>query len=242
MGADIINLAELVSESLKFPFSDVKRLLSLGLLMATSILIIPLILAYGYSLRIIEHSFEGSNELPPFNDWFGMFTDGLKYIVVMIVYVGIPVIIASIISTMIIMSVLLGAGTANLDFNTFLNTSLAIMFVVVFIIVIFPFILSLMALPHIVKTNKLESLFKFKDILGIIKNIGWGRYISASVLIIAFTMVVSILSWVPQILNMNQISIYLISAVIGLFIGSYVSAFKARFQALLYQEGIEELE
>lgn len=215
-----MNVSEMVADSLKFPFSDVKRLLTLGILMATSILIIPAILAYGYNLRIIEYSFKDSNELPPFNEWLNMFVDGLKYIVVIIIYMGIPAIIGGIISAIIIMSIAFSGQVTSL--NAFLTTSFQVLFIVGFIIMVFPYILSFIALPHIVKKDKLEASVKFKDILGIIKNIGWVNYIIGVVVLTAFSAVVSALSAIPQLMNMGMITVYAVAAVVGFFIGSYV--------------------
>jgi len=240
MGFTKMNVSEMVSDSLKFPFSDLKRLLILGILMATGILIIPAILAYGYTLRIIEYSFNGSNELPPFNDWLDMFVDGLKYIIVRIIYVGVPAILTSIIATIILMTMLFSGQVTN--FSTFLNTFFLILLIVGLIIMTFPYLLSLMALPHIVKKDKLEASVKFKDILGIIKNIGWVNYITGAVIIAAFSLVVSVLSAIPQLMHMGQIVVFGVSAIVGLFIGSYLTAFTGRLLALLYQEGTEEIE
>jgi len=235
-----MNVSEMVADSLKFPFSNVKRLLTLGILMATSILIIPAILAYGYNLRIIEYSFKDSNELPPFNEWLNMFVDGLKYIVVIIIYRGIPAIIVGIISAIIIMFIAFSGQVTS--FNAFLTTSFQIIFVVGFIIMVVPYILSFIALPHIVKKDKLEASVKFKDILGIIKNIGWVNYIIAVVVLTAFSAVVSALSAIPQLMDMGIITVYAVAAVVGFFLGSYISAFSGRFLALIYNAGIEEVE
>lgn len=99
-----MNLSEILSESFKYPLSNLKRMLILGILLALNILIIPAILSMGYYIRIIESSFQGSNELPPFNEWGKMFTDGLKYIVVLLIYLGIPAFIGSFIGSMICFS------------------------------------------------------------------------------------------------------------------------------------------
>lgn len=66
------------------------RFLGLLALLIGSILIIPAFLAWGYLLRIVEHTIYGSNELPVFDDWSRMFSDGLKYIVSNIIYFIVP--------------------------------------------------------------------------------------------------------------------------------------------------------
>lgn len=229
-----MNLNEILSISFRYPLSNVKRMLGLGLLLATSILIVPAVFAYGYFLRIMKCSFSGSNELPPFEDWGGMFVDGLKYIIVMIVYIGIPAVIASFISIFILL----------VGFHQFtnINAFFMILGIVSVIILALPYILSLMALPTMV-SHKMEvsKAFDFKHILGTIKNIGWLRYISAVIVLVIFDIILFGSNFYFQSLHLGLIT-YLISGIISLFIGSYLLAFKGRLLAILYHEGAEKIE
>jgi hypothetical protein len=225
-----VNLNEILSNSFRYPFSNVKRMLILGLLLATSILIIPAIFAYGYFLRIMKCSFNGSNELPPFEDWGGMFVDGLKYIIVMIIYIGIPALIAAFISMVILVF-----QYPSLSFNDFL----VVLGIVSIIILAIPYIFSLIALPNMVYNKKeLSKAFDFKHILGIIKNISWSKYISAVIVIVIFDVLLSGLNFYSESLQLGLIT-YLISGIISLFIGSYLMAFRGRILAVLYHEGTE---
>lgn len=230
-----MKLTEILSDSLRYPLSNPKRYIVLGVLLFFSFLIIPGILAYGYMLRIIKHSFNGSDDLPPFNEWVSLFTDGLKYVVVNIVYFTIPLLLTVFISILIIIP-----GLAPFsDFNTFLKTFVFVVVVTGLIIMTIPYLLSLIALPHIVKKDRLESFLEIKNILEIIRGIGWIKYIAAVVLLTLFSILISVLSLVPQILNMNILVVYVVSAFLGLFIGSYLLAFRGRLLALLYQAGIK---
>lgn len=233
-----MKLKEILSDSFHYPFSNPKRLLLLGILTAASILIIPAILVMGYTLRIMEYSFNGSSELPPFNEWLVMFVDGLKYIIVMVVYIGIPAFVTGFLTIFII--ILIRAYGVIGDFYTFFITFLLSLLVVGISIIGIPYIFGLMALPHIVKKNKLEVLLDFKNIFAIIKKIGWIKYLTGVVILTILNLLVVALNIILQLLNMNQLTIYAVSAVIGLFIGSYLAAFRGRLLVLLYQEGIEE--
>lgn len=232
-----MNITKILSDSFRYPFSNIKRLLILGILMATSILIIPSILALGYTLRIMEHSFKGSNELPPFGDWINMFIDGIKYAVVNIVYIAIPAMITGFISIAILL--ILRAYGQITTINALINF-IPVVVILGIIIMVYPYFLSLIALPHLVKKNKIEAGFNFKEIIAVIKKIGWLKYISGAVLLTALTIAVSAISSAPQILHMGQLAVYGTSALVGFFIASYLTAFKGRFLALLYEEGIEE--
>lgn len=233
-----MNISEMFLESLKFPFADIKRLLGLAILMATGILIIPAIFASGYILRIIEYSFKGSDELPPFERWSDMFVDGLKYIVVRIIYIGIPAIITAVITIAIVVATLSNGHIGN--FSTFLNVFLQTLLIVGIIIMTVPYFLSLIALPHIVKKNRLEDAVKFKEIFAVIKKMGWSVFLIGAVILTAIAMLTSVLDVIPRLLGMGKLMVYAINLVIAFFIGSYLAAFRGRFQALLYQEGIGE--
>jgi hypothetical protein len=233
-----MNIGEIFSESLRFPFSNLERLLAFALLMATSILIIPGIFDSGYTLRIMEYTFKGSYELPPFDKWTDMFVDGLKYIVVRIIYIGIPAFITAIITTGIVMASMSNGNVSS--FSTFLNTFLHTLLVVGIIIMTIPYILSLIALPHIVKKNRLEDAVKFKEIFAIIKNMGWSVFIIGVVVLIAISSIPSALDYIPRLLGMGPLTFYGISIIVAFFVGSYLEAFTGRFQALFYQEGIEK--
>lgn len=113
-----MNVGEIVKDSLRYPFSDWRKLLILGILfviadmvyvtrfegsivLTTSlsmkvffcvIAFIFVSLIRGYFLRIINSSLNGINDPPKFNKWMDMLIDGVKLVIVGTVYL-IPVIL-----------------------------------------------------------------------------------------------------------------------------------------------------
>lgn len=173
----------------------------MGVLLFFSFLVIPTIFTNGYMLRIMKYSFEGSKELPPFNEWLNMFVDGLKVIIVNVIYTFIPAIITAVITIAIVMSMLFnGVGP---DYYVFYNTFLKVLLVVGIIVITVPYIFSLMALPHIVRKDKLDVLLELRNLLNIIRGIGWSKFISAVVLLVVLNIpfVVGILSSIPAFRN-----------------------------------------
>ena len=85
-----MDVGEIISDSIRYPSSDWKKYLILGVL-----LVIPIVffIAFGYILRIIKSSIAGYDELPEFDDLGSLFIDGLKVFLVTIVYNIIPLII-----------------------------------------------------------------------------------------------------------------------------------------------------
>ncbi len=109
-----MNISEIVKDSLRYPLSDWKKILILGIIIiincistaAVSLGVtnmdIKLILVgigfiigffvSGYTLSIIKSSLDGKKELPEFNNWVDMGVDGVKVFLTFIVY-SIPAII-----------------------------------------------------------------------------------------------------------------------------------------------------
>ena len=109
-----MNIGEIVKDSLKYPFSDWKKLLILGFVIVISgitsyfqlgitnnvlivlsvvLVLITGFLVNGYTFRIIKSSLEGIDKLPEFNKWQVMLTDGFKVFIVFVAYITLPIVI-----------------------------------------------------------------------------------------------------------------------------------------------------
>ena len=64
-----------------------------GVLTLLSILIIPLFIVYGYLVRAIQANLKGKPQPPTFGDWGELIVDGIKVVVVGLVYMFIPMIV-----------------------------------------------------------------------------------------------------------------------------------------------------
>ncbi len=110
----IMNVRKIIKDALKYPLSDWKKILILGIIVIISGLggtvlslgtknidVVSLLagigfiigfLVNGYMYKIITKSLNGKNELPEFKNWIDMGADGAKVFLVFIVY-SIPVIL-----------------------------------------------------------------------------------------------------------------------------------------------------
>lgn len=242
-----MRLNDILSDSFRYPLSDVKKTLTLGLLFAAGVVIFPLIFAYGYVLRIMEYSLNGSEELPPFDDWKKMFGDGLKFILTLLIYLGIPYFIASLVMTFVLIAVMVmsaaaqGALTAPPTFN--INQFLITFYSVMAVVLAIPYALVLMALPHMVKKQKIDATFEFRNIIRIIKNIGVLRYLSGILILAIFLILFSTPGMILNlVLHVSWPITLVVTFILALFIGSYIYSFGGRLLALLYMEGLEERE
>lgn len=109
-----MDTVEIIKDALKYPLSDWKKILILGvIIIITSIINIPMLLGInnndiivllagigfligflvnGYSFRIIKSSLDGNRKPPEFSNWINMGIEGAKVYMVYIIYL-IPVIL-----------------------------------------------------------------------------------------------------------------------------------------------------
>ena len=107
-----MNITEIVKDSLKYPVSDWKKIITLGIFIVigglSSILnllnitnnVILLIfvviglfsglLVNGYLFKIVKTSLDGENKLPKFNVWKNILLDGFKVFLTFIIYIILP--------------------------------------------------------------------------------------------------------------------------------------------------------
>jgi len=88
-----MDIGEIVNDAIRYPSSDWKKVIILGVLIIASALILPVFLVIGYGFRALKASIAGFDELPEFDEWGEMFVDGLKVFVVQIAYMIVPLII-----------------------------------------------------------------------------------------------------------------------------------------------------
>lgn len=83
-------------DSITYPLrgSWLKRTVIGGLLVFPgALLILPAVVVFGYYIRTLRESVAGIDDPPELADWGGLFVDGLKGIVVALVYAGVPMVL-----------------------------------------------------------------------------------------------------------------------------------------------------
>lgn len=216
-------------DALLYPFTDITRFLRLYIFTLGAVLLVPIIYANGYGIKITRSTFENSDALPEFKDTNKMIEDGFKYFFISIVY-GIPV---------FIIDILLLRHLVN-PFNAFsfyinpVNIIIMIIVSLIFNIIIF------IAIANFAYTNKFKAAFKFKYLFRLINNIGWKEYI---IYIITFTLLSQLLTMVitfiiTQSLNnpiLNLIGYYILSSLVS----AYMIGFAGRLRGLIYPKDIK---
>ena len=143
---------------------------------------ILMIFCSGYIYDIIKYGIEGKSELPEFKDIKGIFIKGIRSFIVGIAYSILPVILF-----------LLGFMLAvNESVSGSVNAIGGIIIVIAIAFAIFAALLEIMALCNMVDKDELAAAFRFKEILALIKNLGWGRYIGILLFAIIAIMIISV--------------------------------------------------
>ncbi len=229
-----MNLGEMILDALKFPFSNLKRAAGLLLLFLGSILIIPAIMASGYVFRVIRHTSNGSNELPPFDELGELFTDGLKYIATTITYIIIP----SILTLVLFYGTSRSVYSGNFQIGTYLLS------VVVGLIIALPFdLVYIIALGNMAHEGRFGASFEFNKIFGFIGKIGWPKYF---VYVLVFILIELLLSQISSFGLLMRIPFGLYGLFAGiilyLLISIYLSLYRGRFIGLIYLKGSHSIK
>lgn len=169
-----MEIGEIISDSVKYPSSNWKKVLILGVFFILSAIIIGIPFVLGYFLRVIKSTIAGYDELPDFDEWGDMFVDGLKVLVVFIVYFIIPfiVIFAGAFASIAAISTAGSMADPMALFGLLGGT------VIIGVILAFIFgLLAYIAIANMALYNEIGAAFKFSEILERISMIGWGKYI-----------------------------------------------------------------
>ncbi len=238
-----MDIGDLVSDSLKYPSSNWNNVVILGVLLLLSILIIPIFLALGYTFRVIKASLADVDELPSFDAWGEMFTEGIKLFLVYVIY-ALPAIIIVLLSFISLWSSLTtltfisqtsgGNITPDMFFSVLGVTALIGLIIAgLYMLVIFP-IMAVAIGNMAYYDGELGAAFRFGEILSTISEIGWVDLIIWYIMMIVLG---SILGFVGSIIGIIPIIGWI---AIILIVYPYIYLFYGRAVAKLYLSAFED--
>jgi hypothetical protein len=185
-------------------------------LLVISTIIFPLIM--GYMVRI----YSGVRPAPEADNWVGMFIDGLKLLIIGLIY-AIPVFI---IMGIFLVPAIMVAG--NGGDPTLAIGSMGIGLILMIIVAIIISLVSAIGMIRFAQKDSVGQAFAFGAILEHIGKIGWGSYIIALIVLwivgIVFSVITTILSAIP-----------IIGWLIMLFLYPAWTIFAARYMTLIYE-------
>jgi len=181
-----------IGQELRSPMLDedwLKKVIIGGIL---SMIPIVNFVVYGYVLRRFKMAMMGEAQLPEWEGWGEMFVLGLKYIVVSIVYMIIPLLV------LLVMVVSSGVGTHGLGAPEVWSPSamIAPVFVVYLVLSAVFFFFVPMASARLAATSSMGEAVRFGDIYRRIRMV-FGDYLTGYVVLIVIMLAASLVGLIP---------------------------------------------
>ena len=178
------------------------------LLLIISTIIFPLI--YGYVLRI----YKGTTPAPELEDWGGLFIDGIKLIIVGIIY-ALPILIVAFIMGFG------AAASASMGGDMAAIGAMGVGLIVILILAIIIGLIVPIAYIRFARTDSFGEAFNFSAIIGHIGKIGWVNYIIA---LIILAVVIGIIEFVLMMIPfIGWLILFILMPAFVIFAGRYMS-------------------
>ncbi|WP_458454441.1 DUF4013 domain-containing protein [Methanobrevibacter sp.] len=238
-------ILDIYKDSLEYSAKDWKTLVILGVICLFNFLLLPVFLITGYNYRVIDTAvhgiINGRDPLPDFEDIIGIFVDGVKVVIVQVVYLLVPFIIFMIF--VIVAGIVDNVASAGIMIIGALLT---------FVALIVSCLMSQMGLCHMAyNEGAFSKAFAVSEIKEVIDEIGWFECIITYLGLIIITIVISfvVTALIGLIFTALGISGFalganaggifalgmFINALVSMFIvGPYLSIFNSRSIGLLY--------
>ena len=193
----------------------------------------------GYIYDVIKFGIEKKSELPDFKDVKRIFINGVRSFIVGIAYSILPMIL-------FFLGLML---TVNEAVDSSVDAIGGFIFIIAIAFAIFCALMEVMALCNMVKNDELAAAFRFKEILALIKNLGWGRYIGILLFALVAVMIVSVffsfifgaIATGISIIFGSAFVLALVNMILNsLLINPYVSIVISRVYGSVYREAIGE--
>ena len=204
--------------------------------------LVLMLFASGYIYDVIKYSIEGKSELPDFNDIKGLLLKGVRTFIVGLAYSILPMIL-------FFLGLML---TVNESVGASVNAIGGIVLLIAIIFAIFASLMEVMALCNMVDKDELSAAFRFKEILGLIKNLGWGRFIGILLFTVIAIMIISVffgfifgaIAGIISVIVGSALVMALINMILNsLLINPYASTVISRIYGSIYKEATKtELE
>ena len=237
-----MGLGDVLSNSISYPFSDLSKFFIIGLLYlisdmdgilgglygsGSSMEIIGIIIAivfsivlYGYSIEVIKEGINNSNYIPDL-DFTNNFVNGIKLIIVELVYFLIPIIIT------LVLLFMFGAIGAGLDKMAGSLGIWAVFAVVIFIIF---GIFGIVAQARFAASGSIGDALSIGEVFVDVKRIGILKIVLYLIIVLILLIVLSL------ILSVVTVIPYIGIIIVDILLGGFIMLFVNYGVGLLYAE------
>jgi len=193
------------------------------LLLLISMIIFPLI--YGYTVRVMS----GTEPAPELEGWLGLFIDGIKLLVIAIIY-SIPLMILTLLPVALYFIPVSATTTPGTGPAPGLGPELGIVaalaiFVIFIVAAIIIGILSTFAVVRFSRTGSMGEAFRIRTLLTHIGKVGW---LNCFIALLVMSIVIAIVEFILMLIPI--LGLVLLFLLTPAFI-----IFSARYIALLYE-------
>ena len=238
-------ILDIYKDSLEYSAKDWKTLVILGVICLFTLLLLPAFLITGYNYRVINTAvhgvINGRDPLPDFEDLISMFVDGVKVVIVQILYLLLPIIIFFVFAVV--------AGQAN---GVAASAIMIIGCIMTFVAFVVAELMIQMGICHMAYNDgAFSKAFAISEIKEVIDEIGWFECIATLLGLIVITLVIfSVVSIIigiiftvfgvsTAVLGINPSAIFILGGIINslitmFLVGPYLSIFNSRSIGLLY--------
>ena len=199
-------------------FTDLGRLL---ILIVLDIIPIVNLIVLGYVSKVIKEP-PDSKELPPLENYWHLWVQGLKILVAVIIFMIIPLILIAPFVFLMILSWIAFPGLPAFSWVV----AIPLMIIGVLLAFFLAIILA-MAVVNMVRKDSFGKVFAIGEVLDVIGRVGWGTYILWLVVLFVCAIIVGGIGNIPAI-----------GWILSLIIGPIFGVFVARSASLTYLEGV----
>ncbi|KAF5091255.1 hypothetical protein DSECCO2_05060 [anaerobic digester metagenome] len=233
VSGEIMRIGEKISNSIEFTNEALFGKWVRWIMLVIASIVMPIM--YGYTVRIMRGVQPAYEE----ESFFSLFIDGVKLLVIYLIYMIIPLIAFAITIGVTAFNVIQTGGNFTMDSLLPIAGALIAGGVITIIIGFIFMLLNIIGSVRFARTQSMKEAFAFGEIFSTIGKIGWLNYIfSLIVLFIVVFLIVIVVTIVEVILGFIPILGLIIGWVISLFLGPYISIMMSRYYSLLYDEGM----
>ena len=201
-------------------------------LLAAILGIITALIYNGYGLSVLRETINSNENLPEFN-WLQDIVDGIKVVILFIIYMIIPVFIGIILFVLFGIAIDITALNQSISTNPLTLVSafsgIAIIYpIVVFIMLVFD-VVAIIAMARLAETGRFDSIFEFKEILEKIDSIGWGDYI---IFLFALYVISLLIAGVALLIGLIPVVGFILYLLV---VPAVLTIFKSRALGLIYK-------
>jgi hypothetical protein len=215
----------MLSDGLYYPSRSDDALMTVligGVLSILSFLLIPILFVFGYFLRVLEHTVEGDDEPPVFDDWGDLGMSGLLAFVVTVLYYLVPTVVF----------VVLGGAGALTGSGDVAAAGFAIAALVSGLLFIALTYVYPAAITNFARTGSVGDAFAFGDISSVVVSpdylVAW---VVGFIIFVSGFVVVGVLSLIP-----------ILGTIVGVFVNFYIQVAAYRVFGLAFRRAAESEE